>query len=43
VAERRLLQDVFKTVGLPPYTYVKPRHFGEVKGDIVQPGRHVLT
>ncbi|MCA1708758.1 MAG: AAA family ATPase, partial [Actinobacteria bacterium] len=42
MTERRLLKDVFKTVGLPPYTYVKPAHFGEVKGDIVQAGRHVL-
>jgi hypothetical protein len=42
VTQRRLLQDVFKTVGLPPYTYVKPAHFGEIKGDILQAGRHLL-
>lgn len=36
------LQDVFKTVGLPPYTYVKPTYFGEVKADILQSGRHLL-
>ncbi len=40
--EKRLLQDVFKTVGLPPYTYVKPRHYGEVKADLLQAGKHVL-
>lgn len=36
------LEDVFKTVGLPPYTYVKPAHYGEVRADIVQPGKHLL-
>lgn len=36
------LADVFKTVGLPPYTYVKPAYFGEVKSDIVSAGRHLL-
>ena len=30
-SEPRRLEDVFKTVGLPPYTYVKPPYFGEVK------------
>lgn len=39
---RRKLEEVFKTVGLPPYTYVKPVHFGEVKADILQAGRHLL-
>jgi hypothetical protein len=36
------LSEVFKTVGLPPYTYVKPKHFGEVRSDLEQPGKHVL-
>jgi len=40
--EVRKLTDVFKTVGLPPYTYVKPAYFGEVRSDIEQPGKHVL-
>jgi hypothetical protein len=34
--------DVFKTVGLPPYTYVKPAHYGKVRADIEQPGKHLL-
>jgi ATP/maltotriose-dependent transcriptional regulator MalT len=40
--EPKKLADVFKTIGLPPYTYVKPKHFGEVRGDIEQPGKHLL-
>jgi hypothetical protein len=40
--EKRKLGEVFKTVGLPQYTYVKPRHFGEVRADIEQPGKHLL-
>lgn len=36
------LADVFKTVGLPPYNYVKPAHYGEVRADIEQPGKHLL-
>ncbi len=40
--EPKKLAEVFKTVGLPPYTYVKPRHFGEVRADIEQPGKHLL-
>src|ERR1035437_4691134 len=39
---QRLLSDVFKTVGLPPYTYVKPKYFGEVRADVEQPGKHLL-
>ena len=39
---KRPLGEVFKTVGLPPYTYVKPSYYGEVRSDIQQPGRHVL-
>lgn len=39
---KRKLEDVFKTVGLPPYTYVKPTYYGEVKADIVQAGKHLL-
>ena len=42
MTEKRKLGDVFKTVGLPQYTYVKPRHFGEVRADIEQPGKHLL-
>jgi len=39
---KKSLADVFKTVGLPPYTYVKPTYFGEVRADIEQPGKHLL-
>ncbi|MGZ3182931.1 MAG: TIR domain-containing protein [Telluria sp.] len=39
---KKQLAEVFTTVGLPPYTYVKPRHFGEVRADISQPGKHLL-
>jgi hypothetical protein len=42
MSERKRLVDVFKTVGLPPYTYVKPAHYGEVRADIEQPGKHLL-
>ena len=42
IMEVRKLSEVFKTVGLPPYTYVKPAYFGEVRSDIEQPGKHVL-
>ena len=40
--DKKRLSDVFKTVGLPPYTYVKPSYYGEVRSDIEQPGRHLL-
>ena len=40
--EKRKLEEVFKTVGLPPYTYVKPSYFGEVRADITQVGKHLL-
>lgn len=36
------LDEVFKTVGLPPYTYIKPAYFCEVRADITQPGKHLL-
>jgi hypothetical protein len=36
------LGAVFKTVGLPQYTYVKPLHYGEIRSDIEQEGKHVL-
>jgi hypothetical protein len=39
---KKKLEDVFKTVGLPPYTYVKPAYYGEVRADISQPGKHLL-
>lgn len=39
---KKKLGEVFKTVGLPPYTYVKPPYFGEVRADIEQPGKHLL-
>lgn len=42
MSEAKKLSDVFKTVGLPPYTYVKPVHFNEVRADISQPGKHLL-
>ena len=42
MAEKKRLEDVFKTVGLPPYTYVKPSYYGEVRADISQPGKHLL-
>ena len=31
MSEKRQLTEVFKTVGLPPYTYVKPSYYGEVR------------
>lgn len=40
--EKPKLANVFQTVGLPKYTYVKPVHFGEVRSDIEQPGKHLL-
>ena len=40
--EKKKLADVFKTVGLPPYTYIKPSYYGEVRADISQPGKHLL-
>lgn len=39
---KKRLDEVFKTVGLPPYTYVKPTYYGEVRADITQPGKHLL-
>lgn len=39
---KKKLEDVFKTVGLPPYTYVKPSYYGEVRADISQQGKHLL-
>jgi hypothetical protein len=42
MVEKKTLGDVFKTVGLPPYTYVKPTYYGEVRSDISQPGKHLL-
>src|SRR4051812_27771065 len=39
---KRKLAEVFKTVGLPPYTYIKPTYFGEVRSDIEQAGKHIL-
>jgi hypothetical protein len=42
MAEKKKLEEVFKTVGLPPYTYVKPPYYGEVRADISQPGKHLL-
>lgn len=42
MADKKKLDEVFKTVGLPPYTYVKPTYYGEVRADISQPGRHIL-
>ena len=42
MADKKQLKDVFKTVGLPPYTYVKPAYYGEVRADISQPGKHLL-
>jgi hypothetical protein len=42
MADKKKLADVFKTVGLPPYTYIKPAYYGEVRADISQPGKHLL-
>ena len=42
MSDKKKLEDVFKTVGLPPYTYIKPSYFGEVRADISQPGKHLL-
>ena len=39
---KRRLKEVFQTVGLPKYTYIKPRHFGEIRSDIEQSGKHLL-
>jgi hypothetical protein len=36
------LAEVFKTVGLPQYTYIKPLHYGEIRSDIEQEGKHLL-
>jgi hypothetical protein len=38
IKSKKPLGDVFKTVGLPSYTYVKPSYYGEVRSDIQQPG-----
>jgi len=42
MVHKKLLGDVFKTVGLPPFTYVKPSYYGEVRADIQQAGKHLL-
>lgn len=42
MADKKRLEEVFKTVGLPPYTYIKPPYYGEVRADISQPGKHLL-
>lgn len=42
MTDKKKLAEVFKTVGLPPYTYVKPSYYGEVRADIEQPGKHLL-
>jgi hypothetical protein len=42
MSEKKKLGDVFKTVGLPQYTYVKPSHFGEIRADVEQSGKHLL-
>ncbi|MBA8889934.1 hypothetical protein FHW12_004181 [Dokdonella fugitiva] len=42
MSDKKRLADVFKTVGLPPYTYVKPPYYGEVRADISQAGKHLL-
>lgn len=42
MTDKKKLGEVFKTVGLPPYTYVKPSYYGEVYADILQSGKHLL-
>ena len=42
MTKEKRLPDVFQTVGLPKYTYVKPNYYGEVRTDIEQPGKHLL-
>ncbi len=42
MVDKKQLGDVFKTVGLPPYTYIKPSYYGEVRTDIIQAGKHLL-
>lgn len=42
MTDKKKLEDVFKTVGLPPYTYIKPPYYGEVRADIAQAGKHLL-
>lgn len=39
---KRKVSEVFKTVGLPAYTYVRPRHYGEIRSDIETQGKHIL-
>ncbi|MFC4636971.1 TIR domain-containing protein [Deinococcus hohokamensis] len=34
--------EVFRTVGLPHYTYVKPSRYGEIYLDVESPGKHLL-
>ena len=36
MADKEKLEDVFKTVRLPPYTHVKPPYYREVRADITQ-------
>lgn len=42
MANTKSLDQVFTTVGLPRYTYIKPRYYGEIRADISQPGKHLL-
>ena len=35
MGDKKKLEDVFKTVGLPPYTYIKPPYYGEVRADLI--------
>jgi hypothetical protein len=42
MGDKKKLENVFTTVGLPPYTYIKPAYYGEVRADISQPGKHLL-
>jgi len=42
VTDKKKLEDVYKTVGLPLYTYVKPSYYGEVRADVSQAGKHLL-
>ncbi|MCP3956246.1 MAG: TIR domain-containing protein [bacterium] len=37
-----LLHEVFRTTGLPDFTYIEPSIYRDVESDILQPGKHVL-
>ena len=40
---RYLLEDVFRTEGVPEFTFVRPPNFGELLVDIRNPGKPVIV